>query len=373
MLVLLPLFMIEDGGYRFIYFFVEKLKHLGKTQIRKGDNEMYGTSNQTIQMPSRIEWVDVAKGLGIFLVVLGHMPMIPEMIRLWIFSFHMPLFYFISGYLFKDKSVKLPFWVIVKKKAKGLLIPYCLYSAVFILTDFLLLAGGLPHMLYSFERFLSGQGGYDILWFLFSLFVVEALFSFIYKYSGKYWKIIVLLLVMCGFSFAYLGLLDIFKISTSLVALGFYSFGVISRGKINKDYFDTHIWLAPVALISNIIISLVCIKLNGYVLDMNTAKYGNFILPYLAAMGGIYFLLFLSSLTSKYKIMIPVKYIGKNSLYFYPLTAYVPNTIVSVLELTGMDAGKLIKIISKVLGFVGTWLYIEGKNRILSKEKMLSR
>jgi fucose 4-O-acetylase-like acetyltransferase len=58
-------------------------------------------------MGSRLEHIDVAKGIGIILVVLGHNWIIRtekgELFRI-IFSFHMPLFFFLSGVLFKAQS-----------------------------------------------------------------------------------------------------------------------------------------------------------------------------------------------------------------------------------------------------------------------------
>jgi fucose 4-O-acetylase-like acetyltransferase len=45
----------------------------------------------------RIAWIDIAKGIGILLVIIGHMPSFPEWIRAWIFSFHMPLFFSFQG------------------------------------------------------------------------------------------------------------------------------------------------------------------------------------------------------------------------------------------------------------------------------------
>lgn len=46
----------------------------------------------------RIAWVDIAKGLGIFLVVLGHTYR-KNPVQNWIYSFHMPLFFILSGWL----------------------------------------------------------------------------------------------------------------------------------------------------------------------------------------------------------------------------------------------------------------------------------
>lgn len=47
------------------------------------------------KLEKRLIWIDIAKGIGLFLVILGHMPSLPEWFRLWIFSFHMPLFFFL--------------------------------------------------------------------------------------------------------------------------------------------------------------------------------------------------------------------------------------------------------------------------------------
>ena len=39
---------------------------------------------------NRIIWIDLLKGLGIVLVILGHTPNIPESVHSFIYSFHMP-------------------------------------------------------------------------------------------------------------------------------------------------------------------------------------------------------------------------------------------------------------------------------------------
>ena len=64
-------------------------------------------------MSSRIEWIDALKGFTILLVVLGHcleafltssvpnnFTDILKLIHDWIYSFHMPLFFFLSGFLY---------------------------------------------------------------------------------------------------------------------------------------------------------------------------------------------------------------------------------------------------------------------------------
>lgn len=66
--------------------------------------------------------LDISKGIGIILMVLGHTTYLPANISNFIYSFHMPLFFLISGMVYKrtDLSFKDFLW----KKTKLLLIPY---------------------------------------------------------------------------------------------------------------------------------------------------------------------------------------------------------------------------------------------------------
>jgi fucose 4-O-acetylase-like acetyltransferase len=73
---------------------------------------------------SRINWIDVLKGFVIVSVVLAHINFDYESVKLFIYLFHMPLFFFIGGYLFKPTNDYKEF---LKKKAIHLLIPYCLF------------------------------------------------------------------------------------------------------------------------------------------------------------------------------------------------------------------------------------------------------
>jgi len=54
--------------------------------------------------PVRFPWIDHLKALGIFLVVAGHCGLSNEQHR-WIYAFHMPLFFMISGFLLTPGSL----------------------------------------------------------------------------------------------------------------------------------------------------------------------------------------------------------------------------------------------------------------------------
>ena len=68
----------------------------------------------------RLTYLDMAKGVGIFLVVLGHIEYIQEDTLKWISSFHMPLFFVIGGILsYAKRNEKKPFFTALAGKARG--------------------------------------------------------------------------------------------------------------------------------------------------------------------------------------------------------------------------------------------------------------
>ena len=60
--------------------------------------------------------------------------------------------------------------------------------------------------------------------------------------------------------------------------------------------------------------------------------------------------------------MKPIIFIGENSLYFFPLTTYIPVRIVSLLELNGVTVDRAGKLLSKLMGFVCTTVIVKIKN-----------
>lgn len=75
--------------------------------------------------------VDIAKGIGISLMVLGHSG-VPEMGSAFIYMFHMPLFFILSGWCLKEKYLEQP-KTFVAHRLKGLWWPYVKWSILFIL------------------------------------------------------------------------------------------------------------------------------------------------------------------------------------------------------------------------------------------------
>jgi len=126
----------------------------------------------------RVDWIDAAKGIGIFFVVLGHSPLSYES-RAFVYAFHMPLFFFLSGFLVANANS-----LSMADKAKSLLIPYlllCLIQlAIFtsyekaLIDDPTTTAQAIWGFLYSSAPALKIDKPY---WFLPCLFVTFAYFK----------------------------------------------------------------------------------------------------------------------------------------------------------------------------------------------------
>lgn len=152
-------------------------------------------------MKDRIRWIDISKGLAIILVVLGHAisddarnsSMFYRWLYIFIYSFHMPLLFFLSGYCYSKFNSNDNLKILFKKKVKSLLKPWIVYSILAFVV--FRIVNAIP-MVYSMLdgtsmgffsikdyaiRALSANNPYCFhLWFIYVLFFVTistAIFS----------------------------------------------------------------------------------------------------------------------------------------------------------------------------------------------------
>ncbi|HEX5738695.1 MAG TPA: acyltransferase family protein [Hydrogenophaga sp.] len=76
----------------------------------------------------RTQWIDAAKGIGILLIFFGHVysTVTPSALYVYIYAFHVPLFFFISGLTLRPAAG--PLGGVVQKKLRTLLVPYLWYA-----------------------------------------------------------------------------------------------------------------------------------------------------------------------------------------------------------------------------------------------------
>lgn len=133
----------------------------------------------------RYRFPDIVKGIGILLVVLGHATFVPDSVLSYIYSFHMPLFFIISGmliYITDSKSHEYP--AFLKSRVRRILIPYAVFSIIYTLIDIVnyrfLHTAVLEDIIINSESSLSLAGS-GPLWFLPTLLIAELLFVALLK------------------------------------------------------------------------------------------------------------------------------------------------------------------------------------------------
>ena len=137
----------------------------------------------------RLDYLDMAKGLGMVLVLIGHLqgdsiftfsPYIHPLC-VYIFSFHMPLFFIISGILIAIKNDEIrPFREVAKARFSGIMIPYFWFSFFYMIVVVVALCKGeiATGSLYLNIWYVLGMYGMNVLWFLPALYLGELLFIF---------------------------------------------------------------------------------------------------------------------------------------------------------------------------------------------------
>lgn len=137
---------------------------------------------------NRYEYIDITKGIGILLVVWAHILLVGWTHR-FIYAFHMPLFFFMSGYLFN--SVKYhSFKDFLKKRFRRLIIPYLIYSvstwAIWAIFRYLTHSNVESYFMPLLQTVIAqGSGEFLVhnsaLWFIPCLFAVEIIYYYICK------------------------------------------------------------------------------------------------------------------------------------------------------------------------------------------------
>lgn len=150
----------------------------------------------------RMEYLDMARGIGILFVVLGHHLAGAETLTEWIYSFHMPLFFIISGWIYAHKRPQTSLRALGAKRAGALLYPYTVFSLLILAWKYALyfLLGSYPDENFSeiWLKFATTYG-YHALWFLPTLFFSEIIVHCIETRTiFKHRRMIIYLLFVAG-------------------------------------------------------------------------------------------------------------------------------------------------------------------------------
>lgn len=316
----------------------------------------------------RLQWIDALKGIGIMLVVFAHHSL-PVALDTYIFSFHMPLFFFISGFLFDFGKYAESSANFVKGRFRSLIVPYFCFAVITGLFYFLLdtafqpgvtnieffensILHGTSHILVAFGPAVSYN---PPLWFLTCLFVTELLFyGLIKKYYREPKKLVFWLAIagVIGYLYSvYVPFRIPWNVDVALAAIVFYGAGNLFRKviepekelgarfslKLNSGFIEKFSGVEKYLTAIAILLSLLYL---GYLLkfptdnkvNMNVLQYGGFFSFYLLAFAGIFSFVYLSKKIGSSKVL---EYYGRNSLTIlalhFPLKDVFTKLVVIVL------------------------------------------
>lgn len=265
-------------------------------------------------MKQRIDYLDIAKGIGILLMVSAHI-YDNDPYQIAVYSFHMPLFILISGFLLgKSKNADKPFGAFFASKFKGLMVPYII-TEICVLPLFYFKQGCQPadlKWIITDSLFLYYTRG-SATWFLLSLFLSEVIFWLLRKcfQDMKLLAAICILLYIlsaCGYSGNHIA--TIVLRSLHGIFFLFVGYSVAHMGKERK------LSTAQLGLLT--IIYCFATLFNGKVAMVNS-NYGNLALYTYTSLVGSYLVLLISKWLANHsalsKINGFIKYWGRNSLH----------------------------------------------------------
>ena len=283
----------------------------------------------------RYEIIDILKAIGIISVVIGHcgwrLPLTNFPIGKFVYSYHIMVFMFVLGFLFKSDEAKP--YAYIGKTICGIGKLFITYAILFALLHNVFVSFNMINAkpwsmmdlgikLVSTLCLTSGEVLLSAFWFLPMYIFIAILFccGFYFIKKRKYalvWHLLFVFVSMfLGVFLSHRNVFLTYHAQTSFLAIP-----VCYLGYITKKYWDKITKFVPTygALISALCILLLVQGLN-IVIDVSQNKVGNTWLFYLVTFVGLYFCVSLAKCIDKFKISSKIFcYIGKNSFHIMAL------------------------------------------------------
>lgn len=260
-------------------------------------------------MNQRIAFIDIAKGIGILLVVLAHndLQAYAPFLHKVIYSFHMPLFFFLSGMFFRPE---MPFGELIQKRFDSLLKPY-FFTLIFIYFAAVFFGNmGFPVAVSRLIKSLYANGfslDWVAMWFLPALFTINLTAFVFYRLLGKTraWLRGLALLGMLSLGLLTLNAfmpfnLPIFGKTLTLKGLpwsldlalvaGFF----FILGHEIKQLLPEKFYASPWVLLLSAALALALLLIFPATIDLNTRQWDSPLINSLEALAGIAFVLALA-------------------------------------------------------------------------------
>lgn len=270
----------------------------------------------------RIEWVDISKGMAILLMVLGHSS-IPEPLGKFIWSFHMPLFFIVSGFLYNPDRYP-DFRALLKRRVKTLLVPYVFFSLIVCFGYF-----GTEY--WDPIQLVKGWIGIA-LWFVPVLFMASVAYWFIA--SKPRWALVLTTVTGVALStlLHHLGTMLPFKLEVVPLALAFICIGGLLRPYV---FSWNPGWALAIAGLAFTFVSAMFLPK----LDMCVNYAGAPCAGVLLAVVGSMSVFALSKHIASFRIIAaPLAWCGRNTIFFMAFSQLVNYWLLTMINSLGIPS-----------------------------------
>ncbi|MCR4614700.1 MAG: acyltransferase family protein [Clostridiales bacterium] len=320
---------------------------------------------------ARVHWVDIAKGITIICVLFGHTVGTPALLARFVYLFHMPAFFMLSGYVFSNKR---KFGNFLTVKLRTVILPIFtigLTGAVLVGLAMKLLKHEDINWKWTFLNPFVQYGDHNLLWYLASLFVLLIIFYGLTKLLKDKIKLIIPISFLLGLGsycfIKFVGITVPWNIDIALVALPFTAIGYgLKKSESCEKLKNPFVLLAAAAVciaVGYINVKYFCPDLFKSV-DMHQKIYGNIFLFYIAAIAGSFMIISLSMLINN---NILLEYFGKNSIIIYAFepAQYFVNFLLKTVGITRYSGRPFIILLAVSILSVAVIMLV---NCILSAE-----
>lgn len=234
---------------------------------------------------NRIHWIDFYKAISIFLIVFGHTILLNMSVIHFLFLFHVPLFFFISGYLEKNKECDAFFYV--KKLFTTLIFPYFIWNFFCV---FFHLPISVKNLLGIFVGVSLWNGA---SWFLGVLIMIKCV-SLLLK-NHKNVSASVLILVFAGLFF--LNKRMPFFANLTFMYMPFFFAGMYGKSIVNKfvNLLTGRIWINIILALFGVGLLIICYNYTDIPHTFAVIAFtSRFYLYWITGFIGIFSMLFIS-------------------------------------------------------------------------------
>jgi fucose 4-O-acetylase-like acetyltransferase len=263
---------------------------------------------------TRIEWIDVAKGIGIFLVVLAHVldgisfsgmtePVFGRVVH-FINTFHMPVFLVLAG-VFAPRAIKKSSAIFWTDKLAGIVYPYFLWSGIQIGIQIFMARYTNTHMTWQ-DFFTVFYRPPMQFWFLYCLFLDFVIYRIIVSCGGNT-KVFLLLSLLLSLVINFYNFDDTSVLGRMRDTLPFFAFGAVMSPLILR------ISLVPSWLLITVMIG--GFGLTAAIFELNIAP--KLLVVLSLPLLGIASVFSLATLLVRWRVNRILTYLGQMSLEIY--------------------------------------------------------